>query len=210
MLVDGGVISWIGRDHEAVPEPGTRVVDLAAALVTPAFVDAHVHATGTGLALTGLDLAGRDPARRPYDLVERAARTGRGRPVLGGGWDDTGWPEQRPPTAAELDRAGYGGAGLPRPGRRALARSSPRRCSPPCPGCASSPGSGRTACSPATPTTPCAPPRSARSVAARRGPAARDPAAGGVAGHRLRARDGRTRRSRATTTWPACSALRGR
>ena len=26
------------------------------ALLTPAFVDAHVHATGTGLALTGLDL----------------------------------------------------------------------------------------------------------------------------------------------------------
>ena len=26
------------------------------ALLTPAFVDAHVHATATGLALTGLDL----------------------------------------------------------------------------------------------------------------------------------------------------------
>src|SRR5205085_9474749 len=25
------------------------------------------------------------------------------------GWDDTGWPERRPPTAAELDRASYGG-----------------------------------------------------------------------------------------------------
>ena len=109
MLVDGGVISWIGRDHEAVAEPGTRVVDLAAALVTPAFVDAHMHATGTGLALTGLDLAGARSLREALDLVDRAARTSRGRPVIGGGWDDTGWPEQRPPTAAELDRAGYGG-----------------------------------------------------------------------------------------------------
>ena len=29
--------------------------------------------------------------------------------LLGTGWDDTAWPEQRPPTAAELDRASYGG-----------------------------------------------------------------------------------------------------
>lgn len=109
MLVDGDVISWIGRDDEIGPEPGTRVVDLGAALVTPAFVDAHVHATGTGLALTGLDLAAARSLREALDLVERAARASRGRPVIGGGWDDTAWPEHRPPTAAELDRAGYGG-----------------------------------------------------------------------------------------------------
>jgi predicted amidohydrolase YtcJ len=61
------------------------------------------------LALTGLDLAGAGSLREALERVERAARAGRGRPVLGGGWDDTNWPEQRPPTAAELDRAGYGG-----------------------------------------------------------------------------------------------------
>ncbi len=109
MMIDEASIVWIGRDEQADAGPGTRVVDLAGALVTPAFVDAHVHATGTGLALTGLDLAGTASLREALDRVERAARAGRGRPVLGGGWDDTGWPEQRAPTAAELDRAGYGG-----------------------------------------------------------------------------------------------------
>ncbi len=109
MMIDGTSITWIGRDTQADQSPGIRIVDLAGALVTPAFVDAHIHATGTGLALTGLDLAGANSLREALDRVDRAARAGRGRPVLGGGWDDTRWPEQRPPTAAELDRAGYGG-----------------------------------------------------------------------------------------------------
>ena len=109
MLVDGGLISWTGRDDDIDPGPDLRVVDLNAALVTPGFVDAHVHATGTGLALTALDLAPARTLRDALDLVERAARSSRGRPVIGGGWDDTDWPEHRPPTAAELDRAGYGG-----------------------------------------------------------------------------------------------------
>ncbi len=111
MLVDGASIVWLGRDTdaEADPAPGTRIVDLDGALLTPAFVDAHVHATGTGLALTGLDLGVAHSLREALALVERAARAGRGRPVLGSGWDDTRWPERRPPTAVELDRAGYGG-----------------------------------------------------------------------------------------------------
>ncbi|HEY2272948.1 MAG TPA: amidohydrolase family protein [Jatrophihabitantaceae bacterium] len=110
ILVDDGFISWLGEDEAAADAVGVRVVDLADALVTPAFVDPHVHCTGTGLALTGLDLSETASLSEALALVERAARAGRGRPVLGGGWDETRWPEQRPPTAAELDRAGYGGA----------------------------------------------------------------------------------------------------
>jgi predicted amidohydrolase YtcJ len=68
-----------------------------------------VHTTATGLALTGLDLRGAAGLDAALRLVADAARVGRGRPVLGGGWDDSGWPEARPPTAAELDRAAYGG-----------------------------------------------------------------------------------------------------
>ncbi|MBE7189600.1 amidohydrolase, partial [Jatrophihabitans endophyticus] len=107
LLVDGATVSWVGADADA---PGaSRTVDLDGALVTPAFVDAHVHVTDTGLALDGLDLRPARSLREALDAVERAARRGRGRPILGGGWDETTWPEQRPPTSAELDRASYGG-----------------------------------------------------------------------------------------------------
>ena len=101
--VEDGRIVWMGDN------PPERGVDLGGAWVAPAFVDAHVHTTATGLMLTGLDLHGCVSLSEALDRVERAARSSRGRPILGTGWDETEWPERRPPTAAELDRASYGG-----------------------------------------------------------------------------------------------------
>ena len=109
-VVDGATLAWVGRDADAAPGAGTRTVELAGAYVTAAFVDAHVHATATGLGLTGLDLRASSSLSEALAAVERAARASRGRPILGGGWDESRWPERRPPTAAELDRAAYGGA----------------------------------------------------------------------------------------------------
>ena len=87
-----------------------EVVDLAGALVTPAFVDAHVHATSTGLALTGLDLTGATSLADCLQRVEDGRPPGpRRRRCSGHGWDETTWPEHRPPTRQELDRASYGG-----------------------------------------------------------------------------------------------------
>jgi predicted amidohydrolase YtcJ len=108
-VVDAGVITWLGDETGAAGFAGAREVDLAGAFVTPAFVDAHLHATATGLALTGLDLSGTSSLRQALDALEHAVRAGRGRPVLGSGWDETAWPEGRPPSRAELDRAAYGG-----------------------------------------------------------------------------------------------------
>ncbi|MDT4914619.1 MAG: hypothetical protein QOC66_3747 [Pseudonocardiales bacterium] len=109
-VVDAGTVTWIGDEDGAALQGGAAAVDLAGALVTPAFVDAHVHATSTGLALTGLDLRAAGSVAEVLAAVERASRAARGRPILGSGWDETEWPERRPPTAAELDRASYGGA----------------------------------------------------------------------------------------------------
>ena len=109
LLVDGPVVAWVGGEGAADAMSADRVVDLEDAWVAPAFVDAHVHATATGLALTGLDLTGAPSLAAALDRVAVAARTARGGAVLGTGWDDTAWPERRPPTAAELDRASYGG-----------------------------------------------------------------------------------------------------
>ena len=109
LLVEDGRIAWIGSDDAAETPSAGSVVDLAGATVTAAFVDAHVHTTATGLALSELDVAGARSLQELLDRVERAARARRGRPVIGGGWEETRWPERRPPTATELDRAGYGG-----------------------------------------------------------------------------------------------------
>jgi len=109
LLVRGGVVAWVGRDPAPYVDAADEVVDLDGALVTPAFVDAHVHATSTGLALRGLDLTGATDLADCLRRVEDAGRRSRGRVVLGHGWDETHWPEHRPPTRQELDRASYGG-----------------------------------------------------------------------------------------------------
>ena len=86
------------------------MVDLDGALVTPAFVDAHVHTTSTGLAVAGVDLTGARSLSDALRAVERRTREARGGVVIGHGWDETAWPQRRPPTRQELDRAAYGGA----------------------------------------------------------------------------------------------------
>jgi predicted amidohydrolase YtcJ len=109
LLIDDGRVAWVGSDDASTAFSAETVVDLDGALVTPAFVDAHVHTTATGLALTGLDLTGSRSLTEALDAVARHAATLPGDAVvLGHGWDETAWPEHRAPTAEELDRAGGG------------------------------------------------------------------------------------------------------
>ncbi|MDT8912754.1 amidohydrolase [Amycolatopsis sp. PS_44_ISF1] len=104
MAVSGGTVVWVGQDAPArALHPGARVVDLGGAFVAPAFVDAHVHATATGLHLTGLDLTGVRGAAELLAAVRSAA--GPGRVLLAHGWDESAWAEPRLPSRAELDRA---------------------------------------------------------------------------------------------------------
>jgi predicted amidohydrolase YtcJ len=106
MVVERGQVAWVGSEGaaDAFAEGVDEVVDLEGALVTPAFTDAHVHTTATGLALTGLDLSGAPTLDAALALVRdfAAARTS-DRVLLGHGWDAARWPGGRPPTRAELD-----------------------------------------------------------------------------------------------------------
>lgn len=109
MLVDGDTVAWVGTEHAAenLAGPGVRSVDLAGALVAPGFVDSHIHTTETGLALSAVDLSTCASLQQLLERVEAAAAAHDG--VLHGhGWDESRWPEKRPPTAAELDRASGG------------------------------------------------------------------------------------------------------
>ena len=99
-----GVVSWLGTDDVGRRQfPDARVVDLDGGFVTPAFVDAHVHVTATGLALVGLDLrraSSRDDVLR---LVGDYARRHPDGPIWGHGWDESGWQDRTVPTTADLD-----------------------------------------------------------------------------------------------------------
>ena len=98
-VVDGR-IAWLGDAGDA--PAADRTIAGEGALLTPAFVDAHVHATATGLALTGLDLHSSVSLAAAVASVTDHARTSDGI-VLGTGWDETAWPERRGLTRADLD-----------------------------------------------------------------------------------------------------------
>ncbi|MET7851231.1 amidohydrolase [Streptomyces avermitilis] len=108
MVVERGQVAWVGSEGaaDAFSAGVDEVVDLEGALVTPAFTDAHVHTTSTGLALTGLDLSGAPSREAALALVrDFAAARPDDRVLLGHGWDTDRWPGGRPPTRAELDEA---------------------------------------------------------------------------------------------------------
>ncbi|TXS28702.1 amidohydrolase [Streptomyces sp. ms191] len=106
MVVERGHVAWVGSEGaaDAFASGVDEVVDLDGALVTPAFVDAHVHTTATGLALTGLDLSTAASLAEAADRIRThaAARPG-DRILIGHGWDASRWPERRAPRRDELD-----------------------------------------------------------------------------------------------------------
>lgn len=106
--ISGGKITFVGRvAHARERMRGAAVLELDGAVLTPAFVDAHVHATATGLLVDGLDLTGCASPEALLDAVAARAAARPGALVWGHGWQDQHWPQPPPPRAA-LDRAAAG------------------------------------------------------------------------------------------------------
>jgi predicted amidohydrolase YtcJ len=112
LCVEQGRIVYAGPDEGLTPylHGADEIVDLDGRLVTPAFVDAHVHLSQTGLRRAGLDLSGARSGQDLLDAVSSHARTHSGAVVLGFGWDETSWADPRLPSREELDRAAPGRA----------------------------------------------------------------------------------------------------
>ena len=108
---DDGRIAWIGDEEgaESHRDGVDTVLDLDGGLVLPAFVDAHVHLSHTGMGLRGVDLGATTSVAQALRRIEEAARRHGGRPIFAFGWQEQAWAEGRPMTSAELDRASYGG-----------------------------------------------------------------------------------------------------
>jgi predicted amidohydrolase YtcJ len=107
MLIADGHVAWLGDDAAADTHvAGSDVVDLGGRLVTPGFVDAHVHLASTGFALVSADLSQAATLAEALDILAHFARETDGRAVLTAhGWDETRWPEGRWPTCDEVDAA---------------------------------------------------------------------------------------------------------
>lgn len=99
-------MTWVGDDDGALRllDGADEVVQLDGALVTPAFVDAHVHLAATGLNARGVDLGPARSRAEALDLLAAHARASGDRVLFGYGWDDSEWPDGRF-TGEQVDRA---------------------------------------------------------------------------------------------------------
>ena len=104
VAVDGdGVVTAL---YETLPDPlpaGVTRVDLPGALALPGLIDAHLHLAWIGRSFETLDLHG---ARSPSEIHARVSDLLAAHPdvavVSGDGWDQTLFPDQAFPTAADL------------------------------------------------------------------------------------------------------------
>lgn len=110
IAVEDGQVVWLGNEERATAyEQADEEVDLEGRLVTPAFVDAHVHLVQTGQQATGIDLT---EATSRSDALNRLAAhlpaLDADDVLVGGRWDETVWPGRDHPTADDLERVAPG------------------------------------------------------------------------------------------------------
>ncbi len=108
LVTDQGAVCFVGSNEQARSYSG-RIVPLNGRLVTPAFVDAHVHTIQTGQVMSGIKLGATHSVTEVLDAVaDYATRHRAARVIIGQGWDEGPWPDPRPPLRTELDRAAPG------------------------------------------------------------------------------------------------------
>jgi predicted amidohydrolase YtcJ len=109
LVVRDGRVLFAGRRGEANGSAAEPVLDIGGRAVLPGLVDGHAHLLRLARARLTLDAGGPGPEEEIARRVGvAAARMGAGEWVIGGGWDQTRWPDQRFPTRASLDRAAPG------------------------------------------------------------------------------------------------------
>ncbi|MEK7863079.1 MAG: amidohydrolase, partial [Chloroflexota bacterium] len=108
LLARDGRVAGLGTARDLRREaPAAETIDLDGGLMTPGFIDAHVHFIWWSLQMTQLDLSDEATLDDALGRVRAYARTlPEGAWILGGRFDKNVWG--RWPTAAELDRASDG------------------------------------------------------------------------------------------------------
>jgi predicted amidohydrolase YtcJ len=108
LAVTGNRITAVGDDQAilSLAGPDTRVQDLEKKLVLPGFTDTHFHFYEWAVNLNSIDFAGtRNFGGMVTAIAEKAALLGPGQWILGQGFNESDWPENRMPDRLDLDLA---------------------------------------------------------------------------------------------------------
>ncbi len=103
------IIAAAALDALGLTDGNADVHDHGHALISPGFVDAHVHLGQVGLTAASLDLHDTHSLADVLDLVRTRAHDQPDGTIIGLGWDDSEWPVgARPPSASDLDAVAPG------------------------------------------------------------------------------------------------------
>ena len=106
VAISGNKIIKVGSTQEiqALIHPDTTVMDLEGKTVLPGLIDTHIHVADYGRCLMWLDLTPAKSIAELQQLIKEKAKTlFSGQWIIGQGWNETRFQEQRVPTAQELD-----------------------------------------------------------------------------------------------------------
>jgi predicted amidohydrolase YtcJ len=106
VAIRAGRIVYVGTKKRAWANlgPQTQVIDLKGASLFPGFTDGHVHLKGIGERELTLNLEGsKSAAEVAARLKAWMVNVKPGEVVIGRGWIETGWPEARFLSLADLD-----------------------------------------------------------------------------------------------------------
>jgi predicted amidohydrolase YtcJ len=99
-------IVQVGTNEEVEPWIGknTKVISLKGKTVVPGFIDTHIHVADFGRLLRWIDLSNVGSIKEMQEILSRhAAKTPKGKWLLGRGWNQTRFAEKRLPTRFDLD-----------------------------------------------------------------------------------------------------------
>ncbi|MFJ4046258.1 amidohydrolase [Microbacterium sp. NPDC089987] len=99
VVIRDGRIAAVAPEAEALAfaAPGAERIDLAGALLSPGFQDAHIHAVGGGVELLQCNLSDAESAEEAVELVRGYAEANPDEEwILGGGWSMDHFPGGAP------------------------------------------------------------------------------------------------------------------
>ncbi len=107
VAIQQGKIVAVGNTDDLIKQyPDAQSDNLNSATVVPGFIDAHGHILGLGYSLLNVDLMGTASKQEILQRLQaRASELPEGQWLIGRGWDQNDWPEQKLPTKADLDAA---------------------------------------------------------------------------------------------------------
>lgn len=107
LAISGNRILDVGPDSDilALASEKTKVIDLDKKLVLPGFIDTHFHFYEWALNYDSIDFSHAASFREMEEaVIKKAGALGQGAWVLGQGFNESEWPENRMPDRYDLDR----------------------------------------------------------------------------------------------------------